>query len=91
MNSKKAKGLRSLAKHLVQQDREREQQEFAVYGRQQKYAEVSVPDPDAPSVYDEAGNVKMVMRKELVATGSIMLDPACGRSVYKKMKKGYRS
>ena len=86
MGEKKSKRLRQLVKHLMGSGQV-EAKDWVVYGREQKYVEIEVPDPTSPTIYDEDGKVITAMRKQLVATGSRMMDPACGRAIYQRMKK----
>lgn len=85
MNEKKAKRLRQLVRHLMDADKV-EKQAWVVYGREQKYVEVEVPDASAPTVFDDNGKLITTMKKQLVATGSRMMDPGCGRAIYQRMK-----
>lgn len=85
MNEKKAKNLRSLVRHLMGTGKV-DSQPWVSYGREQKFVEVEVPDSKAPTVFDEDGKLITTFRKQLVATGSRMLDPACGRAIYQRMK-----
>lgn len=85
MNEKKSKRLRQLVRHLMNAGKVKEEA-WVKYGREQKYVEIEVPDVNAPTVFDENGKLITTMRKQLVATGSRMMDPACGRAIYQSMK-----
>lgn len=85
MNEKKAKNLRQLVRHLMGAGKV-DAQPWISYGREQKFLEIEVPDSNAPTVFDDEGKLITTMRKQLVATGSRMLDPACGRAIYQRMK-----
>ena len=85
MNEKKAKRTRQLVRHLMNTGSV-DAQPWVSYGREQKFVEVEVPDYKAATVFDEDGKLITTMRKQLIATGSRMLDPACGRAIYQRMK-----
>lgn len=85
MNEKKSKRLRQLVRHLMSSGKV-ENETWVKYGREQKYVEMEVPDPKASTVFDEKGELVMATRKQLVATGSRMMDPGCGRAIYQAMK-----
>lgn len=68
MNSKKAKRLRQLVKHL-QTKGVIEDKDWAVYGSQQHKSSDSDPE-----------NPKWIVQQ------TRMLDPACGKAIYKQMK-----
>ena len=86
MNSKRAKRIRQLVRHLMSSN-QIENKKWLVYGKQQKYVEVEIPDYEAEKLYDEDGKIIIVTKKQLVATGTVMMDPSCGRAIYKKMKE----
>jgi len=74
MNSKKAKRIRALVKHL-QQKGALETAEWTTYG--------SIGGNKMVTKQDAQGNLIQVRE----ATATTALDPKCGRSVYKQMKK----
>lgn len=85
MNAKKAKRLRQLVKHLMSAGAT-EKDTWVEYGREQKYVEVDVPDFGGAKVFDEDGKLVMTSKKQLMAMGGRMMDPACGRAIYQSMK-----
>lgn len=85
MNEKKSKRLRQLVHHLMSAGKV-QNETWVKYGREQKYVELEVPDSAAPTVFDEQGKLIMTTKKQLVATGTRMMDPGCGRAIYQSMK-----
>lgn len=74
MNSKKAKRIRALVKHL-QNKGALESSEWVTLG--------SVGNNKSKVKMDEEGNLIQVRE----ATTTAMLDPKCGKAVYRQMKK----
>jgi hypothetical protein len=79
MNAKKAKALRALTKQL-QHKGVIENQEWAVYGSQQhrQMANPSSIISSNPADHEEP---------RWIVQNTRMLDPTCGKSMYKQMKK----
>lgn len=77
MNAKKVKALRALTKQL-QHKGVIENQEWAVYGKQQHREMDSKTTGSASEAAPEPGWITQETR---------MLNPACGKSMYRQMKK----
>lgn len=85
MNQKKAKRIRQLVRHM-QDKGVVDNQSWINYGLDQKFVNMSVPDADSPTVFDEEGKLVMTMKNVLVPTGCRKLDPTSGRAIYQAMK-----
>lgn len=86
MNEKKAKRLRQLTKHLMQQGA------LAADGWRVMHPQTQYVDDQVPTrmrVKNEQGvrQYQYVMVQRRVATGTVQLDPACGLAIYRQMKK----
>lgn len=87
MNSKKAKRLRQLVEHL-QTKGVIEQSEWAVYGSQTHTKMMPITDDSLSSASPITHDGRIVtQQRQTVTQSTAMLDPACGKSIYKQMKK----